>query len=105
MARATLSAHFCLRSPRARGHDARPVADAGRLLPPGDAVYVSPPVAAMSGLTVQSIRRVLKAVRLVFLGLFGLVFVYFLYTMASLGGASTLDVLGATPSALLEDRR
>ena len=34
----------------------------------------------MSGLTVQSIRRVLKAVRLVFLGLFGLVFVYFLYT-------------------------
>jgi hypothetical protein len=53
-------------------------------------------------LTVQSIRRVLKAVRCFFLSLVLAAFAYFVYTMLALGGGGTLDVLGEVPVFLSE---
>ena len=53
-------------------------------------------------LTVQSIRRVLKGVRYFFMALVFLSFAYFVFTMVSLGGAGTIDVLSEVPVYLSE---
>jgi hypothetical protein len=53
-------------------------------------------------LTVQSIRRVLKGVRYFFMALVILSFTYFMFTMVSLGGGGTIDVLSEVPVYLSE---
>jgi len=53
-------------------------------------------------LTVQSIRRVLKGVRYFFMVLVFLSFAYFVFTIVSLGGGGTIDVLSEVPVYLSE---